>query len=199
MRQVALAGGHAITYADTTSVLAACALSAAPPPRPFRHRDAAGRSSQPISSPPCAASRELAREAVKYLAIMALVDGVTRSLASSRASSNIRAPSTSKPTISPISSRRPRAVFAWATADMWRKNFDSILSRSSEGLDPNVWVRPYGGDSADPDLVARYEGLGKLAAEQLRQGSVGLRQTERLSRSRAIRRRSTPALARRTI
>ena len=45
---------------------------------------------------------------------------------------------------------------------MWRKNFDSVLSRSSEGLDPNVWIRPYEGANADPALVARYDALGKL-------------------------------------
>ena len=51
---------------------------------------------------------------------------------------------------------------AWAIADMTRKNFDSIISRSSEGLDPSAWIRPYAGDKADPALVARYEALGKL-------------------------------------
>ena len=45
---------------------------------------------------------------------------------------------------------------------MWRKNFDSVLSRSSEGLAPNTWIRPYGGTSADPALLARYEALGGL-------------------------------------
>jgi ubiquinone biosynthesis protein Coq4 len=45
---------------------------------------------------------------------------------------------------------------------MTRKNFDSILSRSSQGLDEGVWIMPYGGDKADPALVARYEALGKL-------------------------------------
>ena len=45
---------------------------------------------------------------------------------------------------------------------MWRKNFDSVLSRSSEGLDPDKWIRPYGGINAQPALVARYDALGKL-------------------------------------
>jgi hypothetical protein len=51
---------------------------------------------------------------------------------------------------------------AWAAADMWRKNFDSVLSRPSEGLDPNTWIRPYAGANADPVLVERYEALGRL-------------------------------------
>ncbi len=44
---------------------------------------------------------------------------------------------------------------------MWRKNFDSVLSRSSRAsiqcLDP-----PYAGANADPALVERYEALGRL-------------------------------------
>ena len=52
---------------------------------------------------------------------------------------------------------------AWATADMWRKNFDSVLGRSSKGLDPNVWISPMrDGGTPTPPLVARYEALGKL-------------------------------------
>jgi len=51
---------------------------------------------------------------------------------------------------------------AWVVADMTRKNFDSVISRSSAGLDPVAWIMPYGGDKADPMLVARYEALGKL-------------------------------------
>jgi len=47
-------------------------------------------------------------------------------------------------------------------ADMTRKNFDSVISRSSEGLDPAAWIMPYGGDRADPALVARYDALGRL-------------------------------------
>jgi len=52
---------------------------------------------------------------------------------------------------------------AWAIADMTRKNFDSIISRPSDGLDPVAWITPYAGANADPKLVARYEALGKLA------------------------------------
>jgi ubiquinone biosynthesis protein Coq4 len=51
---------------------------------------------------------------------------------------------------------------AWTIADMKRKNFDSVISRTSNGLDPDKWIVPYAGDKADPALVARYEALGKL-------------------------------------
>src|SRR4029450_4728485 len=74
MRQVALAGGHAITYADTTSVLAAARYL-------LRRRDLLAIGTVPAVGPADLVSvlrgkPELAREAVKYLAIMALVDGV---------------------------------------------------------------------------------------------------------------------------
>ena len=52
---------------------------------------------------------------------------------------------------------------AWAIADMTRKNFDSVISRSSDGIDPVAWITPYGGANAEPELVARYEALGTLA------------------------------------
>jgi ubiquinone biosynthesis protein Coq4 len=51
---------------------------------------------------------------------------------------------------------------AWTIADMTRKNFDSVISGSSEGLNPVAWITPYAGDKADPALVARYDALGKL-------------------------------------
>jgi len=59
--------------------------------------------------------------------------------------------SMSRRIISPISSRRRP-----------RKNFDSVISRPSDGLDPVAWIKPYAGSNADALLVARYEALGKL-------------------------------------
>jgi hypothetical protein len=81
---------------------------------------------------------------------------------------------------------------------MWRNNFDSVISRSSEGLDPAKWIRPYEGGNADPALVARYNALGKLP-----QKSFGKALWDFDKRNgyplRAIRRRSTPPSERRTI
>ena len=59
MRQVALAGGHAITYADTTSVLAAARYL-------LRRRDLSDIGTLPAVEPPtssrsCAASRSSRR------------------------------------------------------------------------------------------------------------------------------------------
>ena len=73
MRQVALAGGHALTWADTTSVFAAGRYL-------LRRPDLSDIGALPAVAPrdlvaALKGEPELAREAVKYLAIMALVDG----------------------------------------------------------------------------------------------------------------------------
>lgn len=159
MRQVALAGGHAITYADTTSVLAAARYL-------LRRRDLLDIGTLPAVEPPDLVSilrgkPELAREAVKYLAIMALVDGVLDHSKLARVLDYSRALDVEADYLTDLV-EAASGHLAWATADMWRKNFDSVLSRSSEGLDPNVWIRPYEGANADPALVARYDALGKL-------------------------------------
>ena len=159
MRQIALAGGHAITYADTTSVLAAGRYL-------LRRRDLSDIGTLPAVKPPDLVSTlrgkpELAREAVKYLAIMALVDGVLDHRKLARVLDYSRALDVEADYLTDLV-EAASGHLAWATADMWRKNFDSVISRSSEGLDPNVWIRPYEGANADPDLAARYDALGKL-------------------------------------
>lgn len=159
MRQIALAGDHALTWADTTSLRAAgryllrrpglVDIGALPGIGP--HDLVSALKGQP----------ELAREAVKYLAIMALVDGALDHKKLSRVLEYSRALDVEADYLTDLV-EAASGHLAWATADMWRKNFDSVLSRSSTGLDPNVWIRPYEGANADPALVARYEALGKL-------------------------------------
>ena len=105
--------------------------------------------------------RALAEEAMKYLAIMAMVDGALDHDKLRRVLEYSRALDIEADYLTDLV-EAASGHLAWATADMWRKNFDSVLSRSSEGLDPGVWIRPYEGANADPALVARYEALGKL-------------------------------------
>jgi hypothetical protein len=104
---------------------------------------------------------ELAREAVKYLAIMALVDGTLDHSKLARVLDYSRALDVEADYLTDLV-EAASGHLAWATADMWRKNFDSVLGRPSEGLDPDKWIRPYGGTNAQPALVARYDALGKL-------------------------------------
>ena len=158
MRQVALAGGHTITYADTASILAAGHYL-------LRRHGLVDIGTLPAAEPAdlvaILTDRSLAEEAVKYLTIMAMVDGSLDSKKLKRVLEYSRALDIEADYLTDLV-EAASGHLAWATADMWRKNFDSVLSRSSEGLDPNLWIRPYAGANADPPLVARYEALGTL-------------------------------------
>jgi hypothetical protein len=50
-----------------------------------------------------------------------------------------------------------------ALADMTRQNLLSVTGKEWNLDDASGWLLPYEGDQADPDLTARYEGLGALA------------------------------------
>jgi hypothetical protein len=159
MRQVALAGGHAITWADTTSVLAAARYL-------LRRRDLLDIGTLPAVAPQDLVSilhgkPELVQEAVKYLAIMAMVDGTLDHSKLARVLDYARALDVEADYLTDLV-EAASGHLAWATADMLRKNVDSIISRPFEGLDPAKWIRSYEGANADPALVARYDALGKL-------------------------------------
>ncbi len=158
MRQVALAGGHALSHADTASILAAGRYL-------LRRPDLTDISTLPAVEPgdlvAVLKDRDLAREALKYLAIMVLVDGALDEGKLKRVLEYSRALDVEADYLTDLV-EAASGHLAWASADMWRKNFDSVISRSSAGLDPATWIRPYEGANADPALVARYEALGKL-------------------------------------
>lgn len=158
MRQVALAGDRAISHADTASILAAGHYL-------LRRPDLVDISTLPAIEPAdlvaALKDRAVAEDAMKYLAIMAMVDGALDQDRLKRVLEYARALDIEADYLTDLV-EAASGHLAWATADMWRKNFDSVLSRSSEGLDPGVWIRPYEGASADAALVARYEALGKL-------------------------------------
>ena len=158
MRQVALAGSHALSHADTASILAAGHYL-------LRRPELADIGGLPAVGPAdliaTLKDRGLAEEAVKYLAIMAMVDGTLDADKLKRVLEYSRALDVEADYLTDLV-EAASGHLAWATADMWRKNFDSVLSRSSEGLDPAIWIRPYEGTNADPALVARYEALGRL-------------------------------------
>ena len=159
MRQVALAGGHALSYADTASILAAGRYL-------LRRPGLSDIDALPAVDPrdfvaALKGESELAREGLKYLAIMALVDGSLDHDKLARVLEYARALDVEADYLTDLV-EAASGHLDWAVADMWRKNFDSVISRPSKGLDPNKWIRPYGGDNADPALVARYEALGKL-------------------------------------
>ncbi len=162
MRQVALAHGGPLTYADSASIAGAAHYL-------LRRQDLTDIGTLPAVEPSdlVAALRgepELAREAVKYLAVMALVDGTLDHRKIARVLEYARALDVEAAYLTEIV-EAASGHMAWVIADMTRKNFDSIISRSSDGMDPVAWITPYGGANAEPELVARYEALGKLGAK----------------------------------
>ena len=159
MRQVALAAGGGPSWADTVSILSAGRYL-------LRRNDLTDIGTLPAVSPDDLSARlrgdpELAREAVKYLAVMALVDGVLDHRKLARVLEYARALDIEADYLDELV-EAASGHLSWAVADMTRRNFDSILGRPSEGLDPAQWILPYAGDRADPALVARYEALGRL-------------------------------------
>jgi hypothetical protein len=160
MRQVALAGARPITDADTASIVAAAHYM-------LRRPDIAEIGSLPLTTSDelrlLLQDRDLADEAMKYLAIMALVDGALDEAKIARVLEYSRALDVEADYLTELV-EAASGHMSWVVADMTRKNFDSVINRSSDGLDPAAWIMPYGGDRADPGLVARYEALGKLPA-----------------------------------
>ena len=159
MRQVALAGGRPLSHADTVSILAAAHYL-------LRRRDLTDIGTLSAVAPAdlvgaLKGDRDLGQEAVKYLAVMTLVDGTLDHAKLACVLEYARALDVEADYLTDLV-EAASGHLAWAIADMNRKNLDSILSRSSAGLDLQTWVRPYIGDKADPSLVARYEALGKL-------------------------------------
>jgi len=159
MRQVAIAGGGGPSWSDTVSILSAA--------RYLLCRDGL----DDIGTLPAVApadlvaalqgERALAEEAIKYLAVMTLVDGVLDHAKLARVLDYARALDIEADYLDELV-EAASGHLAWAIADMTRKNFDSVLGRPSDGLDPARWILPYAGDRADPALVARYEALGQL-------------------------------------
>lgn len=161
MRQVALAGGGGPSWSDTISILAAGRYL-------LRREGLEDIGTLPAVAPADLVAalghdRALAEEAIKYLAVMALVDGVLDHAKLARVLEYARALDIEADYLTQLV-EAASGHLDWAVADMTRRNFDSILGRSSEGLDPAQWILPYRGARADPALAARYEALGGLPA-----------------------------------
>jgi ubiquinone biosynthesis protein Coq4 len=159
MCQVALASGRPLSHADTASIKSAAHYL-------LRRQDLTDIGTLSAVAPTdlvgaLNGDRDLAEEAMKYLAVMTLVDGTLDHAKLARVLEYARALDVEADYLTELV-EAASGHLAWAIADMNRKNLDSILSRSSQSIDLQTWVRPYVGDKADPTLVARYEALGKL-------------------------------------
>jgi hypothetical protein len=160
MHQVALAGGQ-ITDADRQSILAAGHYLLRRP-----HFTDIGTLPTVEPSDLVAAlktDRELAQEAVKYLAVMTLVDGVLDRSKLARVLEYSRALDIEAAYLTDLV-EAASGHMAWVIADMERRNIESIISKPwGKDQDLLAWIHPYTGANARPDLVARYEALGGLA------------------------------------
>lgn len=159
MRQVALAGGHAISYADRASILAAGRYL-------LRRPDVGDIGELPAVEPAdlvaALKDHDLAEEAVKYLAIMAMVDGVLDTGKLGRVLAYARALDIEADYLTQMV-EAASGHMSWAIADMTRKNLESIAGiASTRDTTAEAWVMAYTGANADPALVARYEALSAL-------------------------------------
>lgn len=159
MRQVALAGGHAISHADTASILAAGHYL-------LRRPDLTDISTLPAAEPADLVAvlkdREVAAEAVKYLAIMVMVDGVLDEAKLARVLAYARALDIEAAYLTEMV-EAASGHMDWVIADMTMRNAESVVSEAwGSRPAPAEWILPYKADKADPALVARYEALGKL-------------------------------------
>jgi len=159
MRQVALAGGGAITHADTASIAAAARYL-------LRRPDVSDVGALPAVEPAdlvaALADRDIAREAIKYLAIMSLVDGALDTRKIVRVLEYSRALDVEEAYLTELV-EAASGHLDWVIADMTLRNAESVVSETwGSRPDPARWILPYSDGNADPALVERYEALGKL-------------------------------------
>lgn len=104
---------------------------------------------------------DLAKDGVKFLTIMAFVDGSLdkAKIASVLGYANVLGiHERYLQEIKEAAQGRLQEVLA----DMTRCNMESITGRPWKGADVNKWLLPYDGAAADPALARRFEELGKL-------------------------------------
>jgi hypothetical protein len=160
MRQVALAGGRPLSEIDTASILGAAHYL-------LRRGDLGDLGTLPAIEPAdlvgaLKGKRELGQEAVKYLAVMALVDGALDSPKIARVLEYSRALDVEAAYLTELV-EAASGHLDWVIADMTWRNIESIISGPwDRKRDAAAWLMPYTGDKADPALVARYEALSRL-------------------------------------
>jgi len=160
MRQVALAGGRPLSHADSASIAAAGHYL-------MRRGEGIDMGNLPAVEPAdlvdtLKGERELGQEAVKYLAVMALVDGVLDHAKIARVLEYARALDIEAAYLTELV-EAASGHMDWVIADMTHRNAESVVSGAwGDRGDPAAWIVPYGGAKAQPELAARYEALAKL-------------------------------------
>lgn len=101
-------------------------------------------------------------EAVRFLTVMAFVDGTIDPAKIARVVEYAAALGVHEESIDEIAAAA-RGSLDWALAHMVRDNMTSVIGRPwPEDGDVGAWLQPYRGTGADPALAARYRGLAHL-------------------------------------
>ena len=164
MAAVASAGGkRPLTPADRVSLIAAhhyifkqddpLDVDAVEPVTPKGLRDALGRGA-------------LSEDAMKQIAVMALVDGAVDAGKIAVVSSFAAALGVREDYLAELT-EAARGHLRWAGMDMVRHNMLSITGQPWAGDDVMPWLLPYRGNGADPALAARFHALESLPEETL--------------------------------
>jgi hypothetical protein len=159
MRQVALAGGRPLTAMDAASILGAAHY--------LLRRDGVDLGALPAVEPAdlvaaLRAEPALGREAIKYLAVMALVDGALDAAKIGRVLDYSRALDVEEAYLTELV-EAASGHMDWVIADMTARNIESIISGPWDRTRAAAaWLMPYAGAQADPAMAARYEALGGL-------------------------------------
>jgi len=106
----------------------------------------------------------LAHEALKFLAVMAFVDGRLDKAKIAAVLGYAKALGIAEHYLDEIRQAAEDRLQE-VLADMTRCNMESITGKPWASGDINTWLLPYGGAAADPALVARFETLGRLPPE----------------------------------
>lgn len=160
MRAVAETGGPA--SADDRRALASADQYMFGHPAPFVFDNLARGSPEDLAA--ALAGSDLARDALKFLTVMALVDGrldkakITEVM---RYAAALGVEARHLDEVREATQGRLRE----ALADMTRCNMASITNRPWTGGDATDWLLPYKGAGADPVLAARFETLAALPDE----------------------------------
>jgi hypothetical protein len=107
------------------------------------------------------ADGHLAKEGVKFLTIMAFVDGNLDKAKIASVLQYANALGIHEHYLQDIK-EAAQGRHQEVLADMTRCNMESITGHSWKGADANKWLLPYDGDAADPVLAQRFAALGKL-------------------------------------
>lgn len=105
---------------------------------------------------------DLAKDGVKFLTVMAFVDGSLDKAKIANVLHYANALGIHEHYLQEIK-EAAEGRLQEVLADMTRCNMESITGRPWKGADVNKWLLPYGGGAANPALAQRFSTLGKLA------------------------------------